>query len=188
MKMDLHRLDQYRLPRFSWDYEDLPESAHWFLMARAYLESSIHLLEEMIQERLDSSFHHAKVAAFTFGHAIELFLKGAIAQAGLTVPIHHKSDVLLAEYRRLYPGEKFEFAGKIDEAVSPTAGAPLSEYARYPQDARGKVWKGHSHIDLSTWYCEVFRFKSDFNRVEPLVKARYPNATNKQRRPRIDGN
>lgn len=172
--MDLDRLEEPPLPRFSWDYEHLPEAAHWFLMARAYLDSSHHLLAEMIQGRLNSSFHHAKVAVGIFEHAIELFLKGAIVQARRRVQPHHYALDFLREYRRLYPGKEFEFIGKIDEAVSEKPSVPRNQYARYPGDSKGRPWEGYTHIDLSTWYQELRPFKADFERLEPLIKAKYP--------------
>lgn len=174
MSVDLDRLEEWSLPRFSWDYEHLPEPAHWFLMANAYLNSSHHLLGEMIQERLSSTFHHAKVAVAAFEHAIELFLKGAIAQAREPVPRHHRAPALLGEYRRLYPEDEFAFTGKIDEAVSESASAPRHQYARYPADPKGQPWEGHTHIDLSVWYRELGLFKADFARLEASVKAKYP--------------
>jgi len=172
--MDLNRLEEWSLPRFSWDHEHLPPAEHWFRMARAYLECSHHLLEAMIQERLASSFHHAKVVVSTFEHALELFLKGAIAQAGQSVPAHHKSTHLLSKYRKLFPGEEFAFSGKIDEAVSETKTAPRNQYARYPEDPGGRPWPGHTHIDLSVWYREIRPFKEDFDRLWPLIRAKHP--------------
>ncbi|MDE2179750.1 MAG: hypothetical protein KGJ40_02735 [candidate division NC10 bacterium] len=172
--MDLDRLEKRRLPRFSWDYQHLPEPPHWFLMARAYLDCSHHLFAEMIQGRLSSSFHHAKVAVGTFEHALELFLKGAIAQAHRPVQAHHRATDLLREYRRFYPGKEFEFTDKIDEAVSEQSSAPRNQYARYPVDPKGHPWEGNTHIDLSIWYQELRLFKADFERLEPLIKARYP--------------
>jgi hypothetical protein len=172
--VDLDRHEEWRLARFSWDYEHLSEPAHWFLMARAYLDCSHHLLGEMIQERLSGSFHHAKVAVGTFEHAIELFLKGAIAQAHGPVPAHHRAAELLEEYRRFYPGEDFNFTGKIDEAVSEKPSAPRNQYARYPGDPKGRPWDGYTHIDLSIWYQELRPFKADFDRLEALIKSKYP--------------
>lgn len=172
--MEADDLDDCRLPRYSWDYEHLPEPDHWFLMARAYLDCSYHLLEEMMRMRLDGSFHHSKVAVATFEHAIELFLKGAIAQAGESVPTHHRSTALLDIYRRLYPDLDFAFAGKIDDAASESSETPRAQYARYPQDKHGRPWSGHTHINLSIWRHELLPFKADFARLVPLFKAKYP--------------
>ena len=182
--MDVEDLKEYRLPRHSWDYEHLAEPDHWFLIARAYLDCSHHLLAEMVRERLEDSFHHAKVAIASFEHAIELFLKGAIAQAGEPVPTHHRAPDLLMAYRRLYPGATFTFTGKIDEATSETAGTLRAQYARYPRDKHGQPWSGHTHIDLSIWYQELSPFKADFERLVPLLKSRYPRANEASSRPR----
>jgi hypothetical protein len=45
-----------RMPVFSWDYEDLGEADHWFLMARAYFDSSYYLFAEMIKEKYERGF------------------------------------------------------------------------------------------------------------------------------------
>ena len=173
--MEPNEVGNWSLPRFSWDYERLDEPEHWFLMARAYLDCSHHLLGEMIQDRLSSTFHHAKVAVWTSEHAIELFLKGAIARAGCPIPGHHNTVALLAEYRNLYPGMEFEFQARVDEAVSDSRKTPRNQYARYPQDKTGQAWAGHTHIDLSIWYRDVGRFKIDFDRLVPLIKSHQPN-------------
>lgn len=172
--MEVDDLKEYRLSRYSWDYEHLAEPDHWFLMARAYLDCSQHLLAEMVRERLTDSFHHAKVAVSVFEHAVELFLKGAIAQAGQPVPTHHRTSDLLQAYRKLYPDAAFAFEGKVDDAASETSTTPRAQYARYPQDKHGQAWSGHTHIDLSIWYQELSPFKSDFERLVPLFKERYP--------------
>jgi hypothetical protein len=52
MSNDLEELDGINMPRFSWDYEDLSEAEHWFLLAKAYLDCSQHLLSQMIKEVL----------------------------------------------------------------------------------------------------------------------------------------
>ncbi|MBI2882984.1 MAG: hypothetical protein HYY11_03605 [Candidatus Methylomirabilis oxyfera] len=171
--MDLDRLEEWSLPRFSWDYDHLSLSEHWFRMACAYLDCSHHLLEAMIEERLASSFHHAKVAVAIFEHAVELFLKGAIAHADQSVPVHHKSTELLSQYRKLYPGKEFGFSGEIDQAVSQTEATPRNQYARYPQDLGGRPWPGHTHIDLSLWYRQVRCFKEDFDRLWPLIRVKH---------------
>jgi hypothetical protein len=40
MSDDFEEIDNYSMPRFSWDYEDLSAAEQWFLMAHAHLDRS----------------------------------------------------------------------------------------------------------------------------------------------------
>lgn len=177
MSDDLDNLDGISIPRFSWDYEDLSESEHWFLLAKAYLDCSQHLLAQMIKEMLDSSFFHAKVAVALFNQALELFLKGGIVQAGKDVNVSHDLQQLYNHFKNLYPGKKYEFEGDVSNAVRPSPLTPYNEFARYPVDHTGLPWQGNTHIELTTWYKQVCLFINDFERLEVLLKQRYPNAS-----------
>jgi len=173
MNIDPQTLKNISMPRYSWDYEDLSEADHWFCMAKANLHCSIHLLSEMIAEKLDSSFHYAKVAVALFEHSIELFLKAGIAQASQTCDNTHELQVLYNRFKNLYPGNRYEFEGEIVSVVRPAPSATHNQYARYPTDISGQPWQGHTHIDLVLWYTQLRRFDQDFRRLEPLMKQRY---------------
>ena len=173
MRADANKLKNIRMPRFSWDYEDFPEAEHWFLMAEAYLDICHFILSEMIEEKLDSSFHHTKVVVSLFEHAVELFLKASICQAGAKVTAHHKVDKLYTKYTDLFPGDDFAFNGKIQDFVKPSTIAPHNLYARYPTEKNGKPWQGHTHIDIAIWYMEANKFLLDFKRLKPLIKEKY---------------
>ena len=173
MTVDPETLTDIRMPRYSWDYEDLTEAEHWFRMAHANLGASRHLLSEMIEERFEGKFHQAKVAVALFDHSVELFLKAAILQAAQTAGKTHGLQELYNRFRKLYPGKKFEFEGDINSAVRETPITPHNQYARYPTDVSGQPWLGHTHIDIVIWYREVCRFTADFRRLEPLLKTRY---------------
>jgi hypothetical protein len=173
MSIDSEKLKGLYMPRFSWDYEHCTLAEHWFLMAFAYQESSHHLFSEMLEKRLDDSFHHAKVAASLLEHAVELFLKGGIAQAGKDVPTHHRLDQLYAQFRNLYPGKKFEFGASIEQMLTPPAHTPPNVFARYPTDQSGQPWAGYTDIDLVTWFDQACKFLDDFKRMKPLIKERY---------------
>jgi hypothetical protein len=174
MAIDREKLAGLYMPRFSWDYEHCTLAEHWFLMARAYQESSHHLFSEMLEKRLDDSFHHAKVAASLLEHAVELFVKGGIAQAGKDVPSHHQLDQLYAQFKNLYQGKKFAFMAAIEQMLMPRPHMPANQFARYPTDQAGNPWAGHSDIDLVTWFNQACKFLDDFKRLEPLIKERYP--------------
>src|SRR5205814_1517508 len=129
---------------------------------------------EMIEERTSSSFHHLKVAASLFIHAVELFLKGGIAQAGKSVPAIHFLDQLYGQVTKLYPGKAFQFTGSIVDLARRSSQAPHNEFPRYPTNQSGRPWEGHSHFDLVTWFEQASRFLNDFKRLEPLMKERHP--------------
>jgi len=169
---DLERIDEYRLPRFSWNFENLPDADHWFLLATAYMDSSAALFSRMIQSDVDDSFHHAKVAAGLLEHAVELFLKAVIVALGNRVPHHHHSDRLLAQVRGLIADDELRFSGRIDEVVARQPDAPGNQFLRYPSDTRGEPWSGHTHIDLSIWYQQAELLSGDFRRIESTLKER----------------
>lgn len=174
--VDREKLKNVRMPRFSWDYEGCSVADHWFLMARGFQECCCHLFAEMIEEKIESRFHHAKAAVSLFEHAVELFLKAGISQADKKVPVHHRLDQLYGQFKNLYPGNDFEFTGTNADMVRPSLRAPHNEFARYPTDWSGKPWAGHSHIDLVIFFEEASKFLDDFNRLWPLMKNRYPTA------------
>ena len=171
--------DNVRMSRYSWDYEGLGEAVHWFLMAKAYLDCSIHLFSEMMDKKLKSSFHHAKVATMLFEHSIELFLKAGIVQAGQEVGKSHNLQELYNQFRKLYPGKKHQFEGDIVSAVRQISITPYNVYTRYPTDNFGQLWPGNTHIDLVIWYKQLCLFVKDFERLEPLLKERYPQGSKK---------
>jgi HEPN domain-containing protein len=176
MAADLTKLEGLSMPRFSWSYEHCTEPDHWFLTARAYLESAHHLFSEMIEKRANGTFHHAKVAASLLIHSVELFLKGGISQAGKKVPTIHHLDQLYGQFSKLYPGKGFEFSGAIGDLVQPSSQTPHNEFPRYPTDQSGSLWGGNCHFDLVTWFEQASRFLNDFKRLEPLLKQRHAEA------------
>lgn len=175
MTLDIEEIGNQRIPRFSWDYEDCSEADHWFLMAKANQECCVYLLEEMIAEKVNDTFHHAKVSVSIMEHAMELFIKGSISQSKKDIPMHHHLDQLFAQYKNLYPGERFKFTCAVDELVQSSPQTPHNQYARYPTDLSNRPWRGNTHIDLAIWYVEAFKLLDDFRRLEPLIKAKYPN-------------
>ena len=173
MSDDFEEIDNYGMPRFSWDYEDLSEAEQWFLMARAYLDCSKQLISQMTKEEFESSFYHAKAVVALFNHALELFLKGGIIQVNKPIANTHNLQELYNQFRNLYPGKNFEFEGDIVNAVRSTTVTPYNQYARYPTDLGGQTWQTYTHIELVTWYNQIRRFARDFERLEPLLKQRY---------------
>jgi HEPN domain-containing protein len=176
MAVDLTDLEGISMPRCSWHYEYCTEADHWFLTARAYLESAHHLLSEMIEKRANGTFHHVKVAASLLIHSVELFLKGGISQAGKKVPTIHHLNQLYGQFSKLYPGKEFEFSGAIADLVRPSSESPRNEFSRYPTDQSGSLWRGNCHFDIVTWFEQASRFLIDFKQLEPLIKQRHSAA------------
>lgn len=75
MRIDPEDFKDIRMPRCSWDYEDISDSDHWFLLADAYLDICHFTLSSMIGKNIDDTFHHCKVVVSLFEHSVELFLK-----------------------------------------------------------------------------------------------------------------
>jgi hypothetical protein len=128
---------------------------------------------------LASSFPHVKVVVSLFEHAVELFLKGTLAQAGKKVPTHHRLDELYGQVRSLCPGKEFEFTGAIADFVNPSEQTPGNQFARYPTDKSGKPWSSNVYIDVHLWSEQASKFRADFKRLEPLIKEHLsPSARN----------
>lgn len=173
--MNIDEIERLNIPRFSWDYEDYSEADLWLLMAFAYQESSIHLFKDMIENRLNDTFHHAKVAVGLMKHAIEIFLKGGIVLASKEVPTHHHLKQLFRQYKNLYPGKRLDFTCAVNELVEPSKQILNNQYSRYPMNKEGKPWEGYTHIDLAIWYTQAVKLLDDFQRLEPLMKKKYPD-------------
>src|SRR5208282_4923997 len=110
-----------RMSLYSWDYETDHPAEQWFLMAHAYADASVTLFESMAKKQFPKTFHHAKVAAAAFVQGLELFLKGALVQAGEKKPPKtHILAGILQRFRELYPGEIYAFSGRVEEAVKST--------------------------------------------------------------------
>lgn len=171
---DLEKLDEFRLPRHSWNYEHLPAADHWFLLAHAYADSSIVLFERMIRDEIDDSFHHAKVAAALLEHAAELFLKAALVLYKQPIPKSHALDQLLVAARKVVPSTVLQFAGEIDDLVRQQPEALANQYLRYPSDAKGEPWAGHTNLELTLWYKQSKLLRDDFARLEKALKAATP--------------
>jgi HEPN domain-containing protein len=178
MGNNLDDIENIRMPLFSWDYEDLGEADHWFLMAHAYFDCGFYLFTEMAKETFDRNYHRALVAVSIFNHSVELFLKAAIAQAGKTITSCHNLEQLYNQYKKLYPGKKYEFEAEISSVVRPHQNTPYNEFARYPTDHAGQPWPGYTHVDVAVWYERLSVFQKDFDRLEPLLKERYQEKNN----------
>jgi len=158
---------------FRWDLDGVAMPDRFFRMASAYLDAAIVLFRQMIEQGA-GTYERALAANFMAEHAVELFFKGAVLQANRQITGTHDLDQLHGEFRNLYPGRRFEFTAAIGDFVAKHPKRPDSEYPRYPIDRTGKTWDVSEHFILEIWEKELTRFAADFERLMPLVTARYP--------------
>jgi len=159
---------------YSRDYDDLDPASHWFALAKAYLDNSLYLFSGMREGSLNRSIYHAKAAAFLFEQSIELFLKAGIVQAGKEIPIHHDLEKLYQQFSNLYPGKRYEFRGSLQEAIHSDPNHPYPEFTRYPANRHGRLFNTPTHFSPDIWHEELCLFSQDYDRIEPLLKERYP--------------
>lgn len=169
----MDKLEQVRMPVFSWDYEDLPVHELWFRMADAYLVCAIHLLYEMAEERIDRDFFRAKVCDALYCQSIELFFKGALAIANKEIINSHNLSILYDRYLKMYPEKEFRFEVKMEKVVKENVLWKYNEFARYPVDKDGKPWQGNTHFDIIVLLKNALLTQKDFLRLTPLLLKKY---------------
>lgn len=153
----------------SWQLDNLSLPGRFFHLAQAYLECSHYLFESLIDKSMRATFSHVQVAGFLFEHSLELFLKGAITQAGSKRTNTHDLNQLYNEFKNLYPSKKFQFKGKIEEICEKDKQRPYSEFQKYPVDKSGNLWVP-SFYDLHLWKSQLAFFKGDYERLIPVIK------------------
>lgn len=135
----------------SSEFENIPVSHQYFWVARAYLDGSRVLCKSIIDEEFSPQYSSTRVVLHLCRHAIELFLKGAIAVAlGENPPTTHNLSTLMFEYDRLYPDTVYRF--QIPFGVEDTTTAELfpdllkryhktlDQRYRYPADQKGEAF------------------------------------------------
>ena len=108
-----------------------PTADEWFRMAHAYADASVTLLESMATSQFPQMYHHAEVAATALVHGFELFLKGALVQAGETASRlraelertilnskHHSMEPLFQQSCTQFPGKTYAFSRRVDDVVA----------------------------------------------------------------------
>jgi hypothetical protein len=94
----------------SAEFGGIPVAEQYFWLARAYLDGSRVLCEALIDEEFSPQYSSTRVILNLCRHAVELFLKGAIAIAtNATPPNTHNLAKLLDQYQTLYPDQLFRF-------------------------------------------------------------------------------
>ena len=148
----------------------------FFRLATAYADSSRHIVRSMLDGELPATFAHAQTTHFLFGHALEVFLKGAILKSTSKIEKTHHLQPLYERYRNLYPKKKFELTGRILDAVRSNPNSPHSEFPRYPVDTDGNIWQGYNAYTLETWITETQHLCDDLKRLIPEIDPLPPPA------------
>lgn len=154
----------------SWELDGLSKADRFFNLALAYLECSHFLFKSIIDRSIKTTFSHAQSAGFLFEHSLELFLKGVITEAGRKPKNTHDLSKLYQEFKKLFPGDKSSFKGKIEEVCTKDAQRPYSEYNRYPIDRSGKLWSKPSFYDPNLWASQLNLFIEDYKSIMSRIK------------------
>lgn len=170
--MNQHDTERERTTVIDDNIGDHTKPQLFFRLATAYADSSHQIVRSMLDGDLPQTFAHAQTTHFLFGHAVELFLKGAILKVTGAIEKTHDLQPLYGRYRNLYPKKVFEFTIRITETVKPNRQSPHSEFPRYPVDADGNAWEGYNAYTLETWLTKTEHLRQDLERlireIDPL--------------------
>ena len=148
----------------------------WFAEAKDYLASSVHLLRGMVDGVLAPSWPRAKAAGFLYAHAVELLLKGALAQAGLKVPKTHDLKKLHERYQSVYPGEETALGDDLTTFIAENEKLPFATFLKYPERIGDlqKTWTANLHVDVEQWAIRASRVLERLDGIWAVVMAKYP--------------
>jgi hypothetical protein len=141
-----------------WETAHLDEATKWFLLSRAYLDSSIRLCNSIISRDLPHTFQHGQVVMGLCFHSVELFYKGVLQRATGKVPATHDLAILESEVWKSAPGVSnlftcpfFSEDAPVDntqrrearlDALRATSRGSLDQIFRYHVDRDGNPWPG----------------------------------------------
>ena len=177
--MNQHDAERERITVIDDNIGDYTKPQLFFRLATAYADSSHQIVRSMLAGDLPQTFAHAQTTHFLFGHAVELFLKGAILKSTGQIKKTHDLQPLYDSYRKRYPKKAFEFTGRILETVKQNPQSPHSEFPRYPVDRKGNVWQGYNAYALEAWLAETERLRQDLERLIPEIDPLPPPAIGK---------
>lgn len=151
----------------NWELYGLDKADLHYELAEAYGEAAWRLCEGMLANQYPSTWSHAKVLLSLSHHAVELFLKYALARSSNTVPGNHYIRELYDQYLNVYSEEAFsfdpkfitEFLGGTPESVSSALAKEeqhknkIDQMFRYHTDRSGSPWEG-AHGFLPEEFCK----------------------------------
>jgi hypothetical protein len=151
-------------------------SSECLWLSDAYAEAAAVLCEAMAEDDFQRDFTRSRVILQLCRHALELFLKGAIAsKPGTKVQRTHRLDVLYEEYQTLFPSEKHSIDAPFPREVLQSALTNLfpdsvaayqrthDQRFRYPTDASGAPFMDHEVFDIQAQLTAINSFRSQIN-------------------------
>ncbi|MDB9953390.1 hypothetical protein OAD57_08395 [Porticoccaceae bacterium] len=143
--------------------------------AIAYLDAAQLLCSHLALNERSATYEKGSTILYLAQHAIELFLKGAIARRELQESFDHKIEILHNRYNNLYPEKRFRFdlsfttnyAGFTKEETDQERKKipKIDQLFRYPFDKRGQQWPGSYGFEANSFCAELVEIKSSFTRL-----------------------
>ena len=165
----------------SSEFQCLSVADRYFSLARGYLEGSRVLCEAIEKDDYASRYSHSRVVLHLCRHAVELFLKGAIAYATNAQPLqtHHLGN-LITEYERVLPDPMFRFEVPfgVDALGTPDFFSDfanqhhktLDQRYRYPTDRSGKPFSDPEGFVAPMFISDLEGLAKAFMHVESKLK------------------
>ena len=160
----------------NWQIAHLSESQRFLLYADAYLQASRSVCLRMREEETENTWPNAAVAMMLAAHAVELFLKGAIASRYPKALVKiHRIDQLAETYFGLFPQDEFAFdipfRGEYpgfseDEIATLKKDEPIpSVLFRYPVKSQGVEWQGIHGFETQGFLEIIAELRDAFSRI-----------------------
>lgn len=143
----------------------------YFAYSDAYLDSAERLCRVLARSTRKATFERGAVVLYLAQHALELFYKGAILREFPGERHSHGVAQLRRRYASIYKGKRFEirevfgtsYEGLTSEEVAQVQGLepPVDQLYRYPEDKKGKPWKGLFAFEASSFSYELSILRED---------------------------
>ena len=165
----------------SSEFQGLSVADRYFSLARGYLEGSRVLCEAIEKDDYAPRYSHSCVVLHLCRHAVELFLKGAIAYATNSQPLQtHHLGSLIAEYERVLSDPMFRFEVPFGVEASGTPNVfsdfadkhhkTLDQRYRYPTDRSGKPFSDPEGFVAPMFMSDLEGLAKAFLQVELKLK------------------
>lgn len=143
--------------------------------AMAYLESAEILCLHLAQEYSSATYEKGSAVLYLAQHAIELFLKGAIARIKPDEKFSHGVESIYQRYKNLYPAKRFHFdlgfttnyqgfSKKEIQQIRKSV-PPIDQLFRYPFNKEGQPWPGLYAFEANSFCIELAEIRTSFNRL-----------------------
>lgn len=170
-------MDKSMVMLHSGGFATIPMQKRYFWLSRAYLEASRVLCNAIIEEDFTRQYSSTRVILNLCRHAVELFLKGAIAIATSRKPPRtHDLAKLTTRYRELYPDAACWFTLPFDvehaegRDMFPQLTAEfhrtLDQRYRYPESAEGQPFDTLEGFVPGSFLLEIERLSRELLVIE----------------------